>query len=145
VYSLCFPHYQCDLLKKLIHLEQGKNSLEVIRNRKGMTFCGVEEDIEDLLAHFFGGLNKEIQNIIDYKEYNIITYSFHIACKDDREVHDHQAIEGIIFLQVAHHGGHHDNLHNPPVVPHHWPLPPSSLVLQIEHCLLQLHLYPMVP
>jgi hypothetical protein len=43
-----------------------------------------------MLARFFGGLNKEIQHILDYKEYNTITRLFHLACKDELEVQDHQ-------------------------------------------------------
>jgi hypothetical protein len=43
--------------------------------------CGIEEDNEALLACFFGGLNKDIQNILDYKEYNTITHLFHLLAK----------------------------------------------------------------
>jgi hypothetical protein len=39
---------------------------------------------------FFGGLNKEIQHILYYKEYNTITRLFHLACKAELEVQDHQ-------------------------------------------------------
>ncbi|KAK1665725.1 hypothetical protein QYE76_053884 [Lolium multiflorum] len=48
------------------------------------------EDNEAMLARFFGGLNKEIQHILDYKEYNTITRLFHLACKAEREVQDRQ-------------------------------------------------------
>jgi hypothetical protein len=43
-----------------------------------------------MLARFFGGLNKEIQHILDYKEYNTITHLFHLACKAQLEVQDRQ-------------------------------------------------------
>ena len=39
---------------------------------------------------FFGGLNREIQTILEYKEYNTITRLFHLASKAEQEVHDHQ-------------------------------------------------------
>jgi hypothetical protein len=43
-----------------------------------------------MLSRFFGGLNKEIQHILDYKEYNTTTHLFHLACKAELEVQDCQ-------------------------------------------------------
>ena len=45
-----------------------------------------------MLACFMGGLNREIQTILEYKEYNNITRLFHLACKGEREVQDRQAL-----------------------------------------------------
>ena len=45
-----------------------------------MIRCGIVEDNEAMLVHFMGGLNKEIQTILEYKEYNNITLLFHLAC-----------------------------------------------------------------
>ena len=45
-----------------------------------------------MLARFLGGLNREIQTILDYKEYTNITRLFHLACKAEREVQDRQAL-----------------------------------------------------
>ena len=45
-----------------------------------------------MLARFMGGLIKEIQTILEYKEYNNITRLFHLACKAEREVQDRQAL-----------------------------------------------------
>src|SRR4051794_27838516 len=45
-----------------------------------------------MLAHFMGGLNREIQTILEYKDYNNITRLFHLACKAEREVRDRQAL-----------------------------------------------------
>ena len=42
------------------------------------------------MARFFAGLNKDIQNIVDYKEYRTIHRLFHLACKAEREVQDRQ-------------------------------------------------------
>ena len=39
-----------------------------------------------------GVLNKEIEIILEYKEYNNITRLFHLACKAEHEVHDRQAL-----------------------------------------------------
>ena len=50
-----------------------------------MIRCGIVEENEAMLACFLGGLNREIQTILDYKEYTNI---FHLACKAEREVQD---------------------------------------------------------
>ena len=55
-----------------------------------MVRCGLVESNEQMLARFFGGLNKDIQHILDYKKYNSITRLFHLACKAEREVQDRQ-------------------------------------------------------
>ena len=84
------PYFQRDLLQKLSKLEQGNKSVEEYYQelQTGMMRCGVEEETEVLLARFFGGLNKEIQNILEYKEYSTITRLFHLACKAEQEVQD---------------------------------------------------------
>jgi hypothetical protein len=86
------PHYQCNLLKKLARLEQGKNYVQEYYQelQMGMIRCGIVEDNETMLEHFFGGLNKEIHHILDYKEYNTITHLFHLSCKAELEVQDRQ-------------------------------------------------------
>jgi hypothetical protein len=35
--------------------------------QKGMLRCGVVEDPEDQMVRFYGGLRREIQDIVDYK------------------------------------------------------------------------------
>ena len=45
-----------------------------------------------MLACFMGGLNKDIQTILEYKEYDNITLLHHLACKAEREVQDRQAL-----------------------------------------------------
>jgi hypothetical protein len=54
------PHYQRDLRKILTHLELGKNYVQEYYQelQTGMIRCGIVEDNEAMLAHFFGGLNK---------------------------------------------------------------------------------------
>ena len=75
-------------------MRQGKNSVEEYYQelQTGMIRCGIVEDNEAMLACFMGGLNKKIQTILEYKEYNNITRLFHLACKAEREVHDRQAL-----------------------------------------------------
>jgi hypothetical protein len=43
------------------------------------------------MAGFLGGLNHEIQDVLDYKEYTNITHLFHLACKAEREVQGRHA------------------------------------------------------
>ena len=52
----------------------------------GMLHCNLDEDEEPAMARFLGGLNREIQDILVYKEYTNITRLFHLACKAEREV-----------------------------------------------------------
>ena len=51
-----------------------------------MIRCGIVEENEAMLACFTSGLNREIQTILEYKEYTNITRLFHLACKAEREV-----------------------------------------------------------
>jgi hypothetical protein len=62
--------YKHDLRKKLQHLEQGDMSVQeyYAELQKGMVRCGVVEDAEDKVCRFYGGLRREIQDIVDYKE-----------------------------------------------------------------------------
>src|SRR3954462_1869134 len=88
------PYYQRELLQKLQCLRQGKNSVEEYYQelQTGLIRCGIVEENEAMLARFLGGLNREIQTILDYKDYNNITRLFHLACKAEREVQDRQAL-----------------------------------------------------
>ena len=64
------PYYQSELLQKLQRLRQGKNSVEEYYQELqiGMIRCGIVEENEAMLARFIGGLNREIQTILEYKE-----------------------------------------------------------------------------
>jgi hypothetical protein len=44
--------------------------------QKGMIRAGVHEKTEDKICRFYGGLRTEIQDIVDYKEYNIVNCLF---------------------------------------------------------------------
>jgi hypothetical protein len=54
--------YKRDLRKKLQRLEQGDMFIQeyfaVVQ--KGMIRCGIVEEIEDKIVHFYGGLQREI-------------------------------------------------------------------------------------
>ena len=75
-------------------LRQGKNSVEEYYQelQTGMIRCGIVEENEAMLACFMGGLNRDIQTILEYKEYTNITCLFHLACKAEHEVQDRQAL-----------------------------------------------------
>ena len=94
------PYYQLELLQKLERLRQGIFFVEEYYQelQTGMIRCGIVEDNEAMLACFMGGLNKEIQTILEYKEYNNITRLFHLACKAEREGQDRQALARTNFL-----------------------------------------------
>jgi len=65
------PYYQRDLCLKLQTLKQGDKSVEAYYQELliGLARCGVHEDDANASARFFGGLNHDIQNILDYKEW----------------------------------------------------------------------------
>ena len=54
-----------------------------------------------MFACFLCGLNREIQTILEYKEYNTITRLFHLACKAEREVQDRQPRTRPNFLPLG--------------------------------------------
>jgi hypothetical protein len=51
-----------------------------------MIRCGILEEPDAAMARFRGGLNREIQDILDYKEYADMTQLFEFDCKAEREV-----------------------------------------------------------
>ena len=67
-------------------MRQWKNYVEEYYEelQTGMIRCGIVEENENMLARFMGGLNRDIQTILEYKEYTNITRLFHLACKAER-------------------------------------------------------------
>jgi hypothetical protein len=55
-----------------------------------MICARVHEETEDKICCFYGGLRTEIQDLIDYKEYNIVNYLFHLAMLAEKELQGHQ-------------------------------------------------------
>ena len=49
-----------------------------------MIHCGILEDNDAAMARFRGGVNREIQDILYYKEYYDMTTLFEYACKAER-------------------------------------------------------------
>jgi hypothetical protein len=53
--------------------------------QKGMIRAGVHEETEDKIYQFYRGLRTEIQDIVDYKEYNIVNRLFQLAMLTEKE------------------------------------------------------------
>jgi hypothetical protein len=49
-----------------------------------MICAGVHEKTEDKICHFYGGLQTEIQDIIDYKEYDIVNRLLQLATLEEK-------------------------------------------------------------
>jgi hypothetical protein len=86
------PSYQRDLRKKLQCLDQGVMSVQdyYAELQKGMIHTGVHEETEDNIYRFYGGLQNEIQDIVDYKEYNIVNHLFQLAMLAEKEFQGRQ-------------------------------------------------------
>jgi hypothetical protein len=50
----------------------------------------VVEDQEDQIVRFYGGLQRDIQDIVDYKEYYSIQRLFQLALLAEKELQGHQ-------------------------------------------------------
>jgi hypothetical protein len=81
-------YYARDLINKLQQLKRGARSVEEYYHELqiGMLRCNLEEREDAAMARFFAGLNREIQDILEYKDYVNITRLFHFSCKVEREV-----------------------------------------------------------
>jgi hypothetical protein len=68
------PSYHRELRKKLMRLEQGDKSVQdyYAELQKGLRRCGIVEGHEDTLCCFYSGLWRDIQDIVDYKEFNTV-------------------------------------------------------------------------
>jgi hypothetical protein len=77
-----------DLHKKLQRLDQGDMSVwdYYAELQKGMICAGVHEETEDKICRFYSGLRTEIQDIVDYKEYNTINRLFQLAMLAKKEL-----------------------------------------------------------
>jgi hypothetical protein len=80
-------------------LDQGDMSVQEYYQelQKGMLRCGVVEDPEDQMVRFYGGLRREIQDIIDYKEYHSIQRLFHLSMLVEKELQGRQQLRSSTF------------------------------------------------
>jgi hypothetical protein len=81
-------YYAHDLINKIQQLKQGAKSVEEYHQELqiGMLRCNLEERQDADMARFVAGLNRETQDVLEYKDYTIITRLSHFACKAEREV-----------------------------------------------------------
>jgi hypothetical protein len=86
------PSYHRDLRAKLLCLEQGDNSVQDYYGelQKGLMRCGIVEGVEDSICRFYAGLNRGIQDIVDYKEFNTVDQLFSFAMLAEKELQGRQ-------------------------------------------------------
>jgi hypothetical protein len=118
-------YYARDLIKKLQQLKQDARSVEEYYQELqiGMLRYNLEEREDAAMAQFFVGLNRKIQDILEYKDDTNITHLFYFACKAKKEMQGHHASLELL-PQIQHLGRPQQQR-----VPHH---PPSLLHLQAE-------------
>jgi len=82
------PSYRRDLNKKLMNLEQADMSVQkyYVEFQKYSIRCGIAEDTEDKIVHFYGGLRHEIQDIVYPKEFYTVNRLFEFAMLAEREL-----------------------------------------------------------
>jgi hypothetical protein len=82
------PYYQHDLRMKLQTLKQGDKSVEAYYQELfiSLSHCGIHEDDQAIVVRFFDGLNHDIQDILDYKDWTRFSQLYHLAIKVEREV-----------------------------------------------------------
>jgi hypothetical protein len=82
------PSYHRELHKKLQRLEQGDKSVHDYYGelQKGLQQCMIVEDDESSIVHFYSGLRRDIQDIIDYKEFNTFNQLFQFAMLPEKEL-----------------------------------------------------------
>ena len=68
------PSYHRDLRNKLQRLEQGEKSVQdyYAELQKGLMRCGIVEGLEDSICRFYSGLRRDVQDIVDYKEFHTV-------------------------------------------------------------------------
>jgi hypothetical protein len=114
------PIYQRDLRKKLQCLDQGDMSVHdyYAELQKGIICAGVHEEMEDKMYHFYPRLHAEIQDIVDYKEYNNVNHLFQLAMLAEKELQGCQTIKTkTSFMPHSHLWPHPELLHLLELVP----------------------------
>ena len=80
--------YKRDLRKKLKCLEQGDMSVQeyFAELQNVMIRCAIEEDPEDKVCCFYGGLRHKIQDIVYYKDFNTTNQLFQLSMLAEKEL-----------------------------------------------------------
>ena len=81
-------YYTRDMIKKLQHLKQGSDTVTTYYDTLQTTLLhsSLEESEEDFMDRFWGGLNRDIQEILIHKECYPMDQLFHLACKVEQEI-----------------------------------------------------------
>jgi hypothetical protein len=122
-------YYAHDLINKLQQLKQGAKSVEEYYQELqiNMLRCNLEEREDAAMAHFFAGLNREIQDILEYKDYANINHLFHFACKAGREVQGRHTSAKTNFSAGRTNSWQHNNGRTAPPSPSpSWVAPSTS-------------------
>jgi hypothetical protein len=100
--------YHRELHKKLMRLEQEDKSIQdyYAELHKGLQRCGIVEGHEDALCHFYSGLWRDIQDIVDYKEFNTVNKLFQFAMLAEKKW-DTNIDLGLLLAPSLHHGRTH--------------------------------------
>jgi hypothetical protein len=109
-----------DLINKLQQLKQGAKSVEEYYQELqiDMLHCNLEEREDAAMDQFVAGLNHEIQDILEYKDYANITCLFHFACKAERELQGRHASAKTIFSTGGTNSWQRNNGRTTPPSPH---------------------------
>ena len=85
------PSYHRDLRKKLMRLEQGDKTVQDYYGelQKGLMRCAIVEGTEDAICRFYSGLRRDIQDIVDYKEFHTVNQLFQFAMLAEKELQGH--------------------------------------------------------
>jgi hypothetical protein len=80
------------LRKKLMRLDQGDKSVQDYYGelQKGLQRCKIVEGAEDVICHFCSDLRRDIQDILDYKDFDTVNKLFQFAMLAEKEVHGWQ-------------------------------------------------------
>ena len=54
--------------------------------KKGLMCCGIVEGTMDSICHFYSGLRRDIQDIVDYKDFNTVNQLFQLAMLAEKEL-----------------------------------------------------------
>jgi hypothetical protein len=71
-----------------MRLEQGETSVQDYYGalQKGIMRCGIVEGPEDSICHFYSGLRRDTQDIVDYKDFNTVDQLFRYAMLAKKEI-----------------------------------------------------------
>ncbi len=81
-------YYTRDMIKKLQHLKQGSDTVTRYYDDLQTTLLhsSLEETEDDFMDRFWGGLNRDIQEILIHEECYPMERLFHLACKAEQEI-----------------------------------------------------------